>query len=501
LDTLEELFRGSRELFEGLWIGSSDYEFEQRPVIRLNMGLSSSSPLELKADLLDKLTEIMEKEKLDISPKPSPNRAMSSLIAAMAEKYGQKVVVLIDEYDLPVSDNLDDITQARDVSLAMANSKVLKPFYIALKDSQEYLHFVFVTGVTRYSLMGLSSGMNHLTDLTLKPQYATICGFTLDELDKYFSDRYTETLAALKLKDNNFKDNSTMDLRQKILDWYDGYTWDGKTHVINPFSILKFFEEQLFSSYWANLYPSATFLSKTIAKDPLVLNFEMKTGLVASKIEVADIGGLGTVPSLFQTGYLTVDKIIPSVSGGPIYTFRPPNREVSEDFFQSLSEHLDSLLFAEELKDPHPFIEAIESQNPLELYKHIYSLYKGIPKKYQEDNENFFRSVLYGYGSGVTTEAWVELASYGGQKDLVLRWGEGNYAIFELKYQKTSQTKCLDKILTNLAIKALSAIKAKKYYDSILSKATKGLYLIGVGVTTGGEIKVHFGEPPTICAE
>jgi hypothetical protein len=174
----------------------------------------------------------------------------SNLIDELFRKYNAEVVVLIDEYDVPVSDNLDDI------ALAEANAKVLKDFYSRLKDCQENLRFVFVTGVTRFAMMGLSSGLNHLDDLTFDDNFSTICGFTLEELDGCFKEHLPLVLQKLKNDGISPENYSMEDLRENILKWYDGYSWDGKTRVLNPWSILNFFKTASFSNYWVTSGPS-----------------------------------------------------------------------------------------------------------------------------------------------------------------------------------------------------------------------------------------------------
>jgi hypothetical protein len=155
------------------------------------MIMDGSSPDLVREQLFNKLNKIAFKEELKLKS-TTPVVALEELIWAMRKKYNKKVVVLIDEYDDPVSANIDDLP------LAKKNGEILRPFYAQLKSCDRYLRFVFVTGVTRFAMMGISSGLNHLEDISFDQKYAAVCGFTPAEMDQYFGDRYSGTLEALK---------------------------------------------------------------------------------------------------------------------------------------------------------------------------------------------------------------------------------------------------------------------------------------------------------------
>ncbi|MDR1297260.1 MAG: AAA family ATPase, partial [Deltaproteobacteria bacterium] len=252
LSTIKSLFSGPPDqdgspqgLFQDLWIGRhSDYDFSQTyPVLNLFMNFSALTPEDLHAILASRMNFIANKEKLNLNFTPS-TVDLSLLIESLADKYNKKVVVLIDEYDALVSENIGTLP------LALQFQKVLKSFYSSLKSSDEYLRFVLVTGVTRYSMMGQSAGLNHLNDLTFDNKYADICGFTVEEFDLYFGDRLPALLEVMN-NDGCFLEEMTVPmLRDKFLHWYDGYSWDGQSRVLNPFSILNCFRQSYFDNYW-----------------------------------------------------------------------------------------------------------------------------------------------------------------------------------------------------------------------------------------------------------
>ncbi|MDR2142272.1 MAG: AAA family ATPase, partial [Deltaproteobacteria bacterium] len=194
-----------------------------------------------------------------------PGVALQRLIEDISQERGEKVVALIDEYDYPVSHYIDN------KPLAEANAAVLSSFYVGLKEVDEFLRFVMVIGVTRSAMMGLSAGLNQLVDLSFNPKYAAICGFTPDELDQYFGDRYASALECQKSLGKMPTASAVADLRQKILYWRDGYPWDGRTRVLNPISVLNFFNVSLFDEYWTATSPSSNFLNNAITSSPFAV--------------------------------------------------------------------------------------------------------------------------------------------------------------------------------------------------------------------------------------
>jgi hypothetical protein len=217
LDTLKEIFYGNKELFKGLYIYDK-YAFEKHPIINISFG---SGEFKSKESLKKRITEILTNNireiGLDFELKKSITGNFEELIYSAHKKYNKRVVILIDEYDKPILDNIEDKEIAREIR------DELKGFYSVIKDSDEYLKFVFLTGVSKFSKVSLFSGLNNLNDITLDKNYATICGYTQSELEYNFREH-------LKGQDLD-----------KILQWYNGYKWLGES-VYNPFDILLFIQ-------------------------------------------------------------------------------------------------------------------------------------------------------------------------------------------------------------------------------------------------------------------
>ena len=221
LDTICEVIRGDKELFKGLFIYNTDYNFIKYPVLRIDMsGIANDSPESLKASLSNELTNRIKDENLDISS-GIVSDLFKNLIEALYKKYGQRVAVFIDEYDKPILDHLGN------EGITEANREFLRNFYGILKSSDSNIRMAFITGVTKFTKTSLFSGMNNLRDITLEKKFANICGITIENLNEYFKEhiRYVSGL------DEFENDISTFD---RILYWYDGYSWDGNTKIINP---------------------------------------------------------------------------------------------------------------------------------------------------------------------------------------------------------------------------------------------------------------------------
>ncbi|MDR1050579.1 MAG: AAA family ATPase, partial [Deltaproteobacteria bacterium] len=381
LSTFEALFSGAPDpdgppqgLFADLWIGRElDYDFRQKyPVITLNMNLNSRTPNDLENALKDMLQTIVETHSLKITGS-SPGGMLDNLITKLYKKHGTGVVVLIDEYDSPVSDNIDNF------DLAETNSVILKNFYSNLKSCDKYLRFVFVTGVTRCAFMGLSAGLNHLADLTIDAKHAGICGFTRQELEDCFSDLLPELLRRMQDVGNMPHGATLEDMWREIGLWYDGYSWDGKTRLYNPYSLINLFLGDSFEPFWMNLDPSAKMLSEILANDPLAVTRDRFKDISTEEIGLAEVGSLGPVPALFQTGMLTIDKITYAANRSKLFTLRLPNEEVTPKFYAKFSSRLNEYFKTSPKSKKIDFYGIIKDKNAADLSILINSIFGSIP--------------------------------------------------------------------------------------------------------------------------
>ncbi|MDR1037370.1 MAG: AAA family ATPase [Deltaproteobacteria bacterium] len=329
LDTIEKLFQGDRELFRGLWIDNSDYKFERHPVLKFNMASYTNLKSQdiLTGMIKTDLKRFAKKHKISFSSDYS-SKMFEELLEILSDKYGKGVVVLVDECDAPVTRYILDRGIARD------NLDVLHDFYVVLKASIKFIRLAFVTGIARFAISPLDSGPDNFTDISFKPEFAGICGFTEDDMDTVFGDMYEDTLTALKANKQIGRTAKTKLLKKKIVEYYDGYNWCGKKNVMNPYSLLKFFENKKFSPCWS-MSEKPSLLATFARENPLDFITPKLDGHTADDLSI-----LKPATLLFYSGFLTVDhseiknQKVDDTKTIPVeeYTFRIPNLEVASVF-------------------------------------------------------------------------------------------------------------------------------------------------------------------------
>ncbi|MDR1166740.1 MAG: ATP-binding protein [Deltaproteobacteria bacterium] len=492
LSTFAELFKGSPDplqdpqgLFKNLWISGKEanYDFtETYPIIHLSMSVTNDTSESVSIFLKTKLQNIAYAYGISLTDS-LPGVMFNDLILTLKRKYNKKIVLLIDEYDDPVSSVIGD------PHLAEKNAIVLKGFYSILKEHQINFRFVMLAGVTRYFLLWGSGVLNHLTDLTMTEEYADICGFTYEELDNCFADRFQITMEKFKERGYLSKSDGVSEFRQAVFDMYDGYSWDGKTRVLNPYSLLNAFKWQNLNSYWANLEPSKRFLTAIMSKNPLSLTADKLRGLSERAINMVSATDSQTpFSSLFQTGYLTIDKITIGAKNNTIYSLKTPNNEIAPAFWEEFSDCLFRFLDIDKHVQQTGLIGAIISEDSNKLTLLIDSFFGAIPATLHISKEAYYHSVLYGYLQGFEDIiALSEIPGADGTPDILCVIDNDLYVIIELKFKNdpelnpTPNDQKAKTTMRKLAISALEAIDVKNYLRPYLAKAKKILKL-GLGV-------------------
>ena len=341
ISTLESMFKGQAELFKGLYAEKWVKEQAKNPsgVIRLDMGhlTAYKNDKELNDSIVFYLERFIAKNKLDVSLNQESGKLLLNIISGLYKQFGF-VVVLIDEYDKPITDNIDNLEKANEMR------EFLRSFYGLLKDCDE-VKFVMITGISKFSKVGIFSGLNNLKDISMSEQYSDIVGYTQEELEKYFVD-WIEKIA-LKRSMNN------QQLLDKIKEYYDGFSFDGITRVYNPFSVLNFFDEGKFRNYWYDSY-TPSFLAKYFKDHKIEDSDDYRHIKVTSDFtNASEIEHASPESFLFQTGYLTIEKW----DDDDEITLDYPNKEVKDslqklylyniynitDFIKLAYEILDSL--------------------------------------------------------------------------------------------------------------------------------------------------------------
>ncbi|KZX12185.1 ATP-binding protein [Methanobrevibacter curvatus] len=446
ISTLKELFQANKKVFKGLYIYDKWDWTKSYPVIHLDLGeISHETSEDLKTSLDFYLDTIGEEYSIALK---APNESMkfAELVKKLHKIFNQKVVVLIDEYDKPIIDNMDDL------AIVDANSKVLCSFYEILKANDEYLRFVLITGVSKFSNTSIFSGFNNSDDITLDKKYSGICGYTHIELEEYFKEHIAELGEMESLNMN--------EVLNKINYWYDGYSWDGKTKVYNPFSILLLFNKMKFSNYWFET-GTPTFLIEFLKKKNNLK--PILQPILATKNGFSDfnLDNLNIVSLLFQTGYLTIIEK-KTVNDAIEYTLDIPNHEVRESLMNKLVTAYTKLHEGELIELRNEVYECILNKDSHKLTEILEEIYKQIPYQLKGDNEGFYHSIfliiLYLFG----IEPQGEVQTFAGRIDAVFKIKD-QPIITEIKYSKV---KSLDKLLN----KSFNQIEKKKYYNKYKSK-------------------------------
>jgi len=372
LSTLKALFKGQKELFDGLWIQDRWDWTKVFPVVHISFSSIGYKTMGLEEALNNTLDKQAQAYGIILKSKEYDQK-FKELIEKLSPPNG--VVLLIDEYDKPIIDYLDDLPQAKE------HQKILKSFYSVLKDAGTYIRFLMITGVSKFSKVSIFSELNNLTDLTIHPKFTTLVGYTQEELEHYFKENLQELTGVLV--------PTTSELLQLLKDWYNGYSWDGKNFVYNPFSILSFFGAGRVRNFWFTT-GTPTFLIKLLRKKQ-VINLT-KIEVDESAFESYDIENLDTLPLLFQTGYITIKR----EEEFGVFTLDYPNKEVKESMLRHLigSFRNDSPAFSTPIviKLRKAFID--NDMNTIITI--INSLFKSIPSHiFIKEKEAYYHSIIF----------------------------------------------------------------------------------------------------------
>jgi len=441
LDTLSEIFKANKRYFKGLFIYDKwDWSIKY-PVIKLSFTNSRSSK-ELISNIFKNL-DLVQKE-LNVTCKKDYNYSLcfADLIQKTYEKYNQKVVILIDEYDKAILDNLDQIEVAKE------NREILKSLYTQIKDNDRYIKFAFLTGVSKFSKASIFSGLNNLRDISLIPEFGDICGYTQNELDIYFKD----FLANID--------------KEKLKKWYNGYNFLG-SKVYNPFDILLFIDSGYkFDNYWFNT-GTPTFLIKLFKKDRYNLAEFEELRVSSSLIDAFDIEYINFETVLFQSGYLTIKEEIQRRNRIE-YILTYPNIEVKVSFTDYILNFLvQNRTLKYKLQDR--LIDTLEKSNLNELKDILVSMFASIAYNNFTNNpianyEGFYASIIYAYFAGAGfDDIKAEDVTSSGRVDLSVFLDRKVY-IFEFKLNSKG---------------ALQQIKEKEYYKKYLNSFDE-IYIVGI---------------------
>lgn len=448
--TLDAIFSGKRELFQGLYISKTDYSWPVHPILRLNL---SGAFDETVQQLRDKLERCVRKEaarhKIDLPNSGRAEDLFEDLIIALSDT--TSVVLIIDEYDKPITDHIDDLP------LANGMRHVLASFYGVIKPMLNRIRFVFVTGVSKFTKSSVFSVLNVLTDISMDIEYSTLVGYTEDELKNEFKDHIT---AWCEQKSVSFDEGVEI-----LRTWYDGYRFHGRSEpVYSPLSIMKVLTKHEIKSYWYETAPASLLMRFMKQKEFSVLDFE-NTLLSEKELDPDDIEKLSLISILYQTGYLTLKPVKESISPYPL-TF--PNTEVRQAFLERVLTEITEKRNAEVESCANELRKDLEEGDVNAFLENLYTFLAGVPTTLKlSSKEDYWQALLYTILKMVTanTSIIMEDRTNIGRIDATVLT-QTHIFIFELKIGKSAK-------------KAMGQIIDKGYFEKYRRDKRK-LVLIGV---------------------
>ena len=450
LSTLKAYWEGRKELFTGLDIAKKETKWETYPVFHFDFNGQNYQSEGALEEVLDKHLRRWEKIYGDSGGRYLGER-FEDLLMAAKQRAGLPAVVLVDEYDKPL------LEAAGNSALEEHNKAVCKGFFGTLKNCDEYLRFVLITGVTKFSQVSIFSDLNQLNDISLSPDYADVCGITETELTTVFSSAIRELAQSL--------DISEAECRAKLKKFYDGYHFAPKSQgVYNPFSLLKAFYDGKPGYYWFST-GTPSFLIRRLEK----IHFDVKKftdgQLYADLSDLSDYraDNPDPVPLLYQTGYLTITDYNEAKER---ITLAFPNEEVKYSMLSSLLPVYNPQSVRGSGVDIFALDNCVEKGDTEGVRNILTALFATIPyTSAKAPFEHYFETVLYLVFTLLNKYIRCEVHTAQGRADAILETDKFVY-IFEFKLDKT-------------AAEALAQIEEKGYaLPYVADKRT--IYKIGV---------------------
>ncbi|ORU91121.1 MAG: hypothetical protein A6F72_01015 [Cycloclasticus sp. symbiont of Poecilosclerida sp. N] len=443
LDTLDNIFCANKDLFKGLYIYDKWDWSTKYPVIRIDFNVGDFATVKgIENRVFAILDNISKTLGVTCEVTEDIPRCFNDLIIATYKKHNQKVVILIDEYDKPILDNITNpeiATQAR---------HILRVFYGVIKSCDQYLKFVLMTGVSKFSKLNLFSGLNNIQDITINPQYATICGYTHNDIKTTF----IEHLQGVDL--------------EKLKIWYNGYNYFGDP-VYNPYDILLFVANGcLYKNYWWET-GNPKFLVDLLKQN--TYNIPQLENIITTEeiLNTFDVEKIDLVALLWQTGYLTFDKYI--IKNDFIkYKMRIPNKEIQHALNSLFIDYLTNNV-NKRLQYQDALIDSLENDDLSHLQSSLNSLFASISyENYKKNNianyEGYYASVVFTYFASLGFELIQEDNTNTGRIDLTLKL-INKIVIIEFK--------------VDIKEAALTQIKQKKYYQKYLNDS-RDIFIVGI---------------------
>ena len=448
VSTLQAYFEGRKDLFKGLFIETVEKEWTEYPVLRFSM--ASGKHME-KNQLERYILYILEENERRFgitSDSKDPNVRLKNLIASAYEKTGKKVVILIDEYDAPLLDVVHEDTQ-----LPMLRN-VMRNFYSPLKDCDPYLQFVFLTGITKFSQLSIFSELNNLKNISMRPDYAGVCGITKEEMLTQMSDYIDDFAEAQEIT----REEAIEGLKQQ----YDGYhfTWPSPD-VFNHFSFLNAFQDHDYTNYWFGS-GTPTYLIEMLRKFNVVPSKIGGSSVLASAFDAPTENMKDITPLLYQSGYITIKDYNKTTK---LYTLDIPNTEIRVGLMDSLLPNYVHEYCVEGGTTIGYMYLALLNEDLDEMFRLLQAYLLTVPYCDNANSEGHYQQLLYVIFSLFGRYVEVEVHTPTGRVDIVMKTAKALY-LFELKLNMSAQA-------------AINQINLKDYSSKF---ALAGLPIVKVGI-------------------
>ena len=452
ISTIEAYFQGKKELFKGLALEQLEKNWTVHPVLHLDLNAAKYTEPEALTYIFDGHFRYLEEIYNISSDGLSLSERFKAIIRNAYEKTGQKVVILVDEYDKPLLEAIGNEALQNDYR------KTLKSIYGVAKTMDGYIQMAFFTGVTKFSKVSVFSDLNNLKDITLSQQYAEICGIT----EKEIRENFDENVAQMAEANHINKDECYAKLKEN----YDGYHFSKKSvGMYNPFSLINALCDKDFSDYWFET-GTPTFLVETLKRNRYDLEDMTREEVTSDLLGSLDAIDTNPLPLLYQSGYLTIKDYNPRFDS---YVLGFPNGEVERGFTRFLFRYYAPIRADQSVSFINNFTREVENGQPEKFMSRLEAMFANQDYQIMGDTKLYFHNVtsLVFKMLGFYTD--VERHTTDGRMDMLVQTKDYIY-IFEFKIDKSAD-------------EALRQIEAKQYAKPFETDPRK-LYKIGVNFST-----------------
>ena len=452
LSTMEAFFSGERELFRGLYVDGVEWDWKTYPIMHLDLNTGKYDTPEALHNMLEEFLSSQEERYGRNENERSYGLRFQGVLRRAFEKTGLRVVILVDEYDKPMLQAIGN------EELQAEYRGTLKAFYGALKSSDRYIRFAFLTGVTKFGKVSVFSDLNNLEDISMLPQYSTICGISEDELRVTFDKGVGE----LAETNGMTKEECYAHLRRE----FDGYHFNMESPgMYNPFSLLNTLKNKHFNDYWFET-GTPSFLVYQLKKTGYPLDAMTTEELSTDTLNSIDIMDENPLPLLYQSGYLTLKSYDKEFDA---YTLGFPNREVEQGFIKYLLPFYTPKTDRKSTFAVSQFVKDVRSGDAEGFMHRLQDFFADGDYQVVGNTEKYFQNTLYVFFRLLGFYVNVERRTSNGRIDVLIQTPDYIY-ILELKINQT-------------AAAALQQIEDKGYALPFASDPRQ-LFKIGINFST-----------------